>query len=81
MTFIQCSLNVIKAPLGSASVEKFYKSKENIRSNIKVKCEYYDSKRGKAIFGNILIVWVFSGNFENAFKVKKLLYINWKHPI
>ena len=81
MTFIQCSLNVIKAPLGSASVEKFYKSKENIRSNIKVKCEYDDSKRGKAIFGNILIVWVFSGNFENAFEVEKLLYINWKHPI
>ena len=70
MTFIQCSLNVIKAPLGSASVEKFYKSKENIRSNIKVKCEYYDSKRGKAIFRNILIVWVFSGNFENAFKLR-----------
>lgn len=70
MKFIQCSLNVIKTSFGSASVEKFYKSKENIRSNIKVKCEYYDSKRGKAIFGNILIVWVFSGNFENAFKLR-----------
>ena len=56
MKFIQCSLNVIKTSFGSASVEKFYKSKENIRSNMKVKCEYYDSKRGKAIFGNILIV-------------------------
>lgn len=59
-----------KNTFGSASIEKFYKSKENITSNIKVKCEYYDSKRVKAIFGNILIVWVFSGNFENAFKLR-----------